>query len=84
MKTMLSAVAIAASVATLSAPAAQAMDMEFNMLTGAVYNALKAQGFDTDKIDTLTLSEIAEINFILSDGDMEGGKRARINQILSE
>jgi hypothetical protein len=81
---MLSAVALAASMAVGSVPAAQAMEMEFNMLTGAVYNALKSKGFDTDKIDQLTLSEIAEINFLLSDGDMEGGGRQRINLILSK
>ncbi len=33
MRTMLSAVALAASMAVGSVPAAQAMEMEFNMLT---------------------------------------------------
>jgi hypothetical protein len=82
MKTTLKAIALGAVVATSGAVAASAMEQEFNMLTGAVYNALKQQGFDTTNIDTLTLAEIAEIKNLLEGNDMGNAGRSRINNIL--
>ena len=84
MKTTLKALALGAAVATTGAVTASAMEMEFNMLTGAVYNALKQNGFDTTNIDNLTLADIAEIKFLLEGGDMGNPQRAKINQILSK
>ena len=84
MKTALSALALAATVATFGATASSAMDMEFNMLTGAVYNALKAEGFDTSNIDSLTLGEIAQIKTLLEGDDMGNAARERINKLLEE
>lgn len=82
MKRTISALALAAAVATSGATVASAMDMEFNMLTGAVFNELKSRGLPTDKIDELTLSQIAIIKGI-SDGDeSEGEKTNRIKAIL--
>ncbi|MDJ0824591.1 MAG: hypothetical protein QNJ16_03720 [Rhodobacter sp.] len=66
-----------------AAPAVQAMDMEFNMLTGAVFNALKSRGIPTDNIDTLTLSEIAVIKGILDSDDSEGSKTQSIKNIVT-
>ncbi|RDC71296.1 hypothetical protein DLJ49_14840 [Rhodovulum sp. 12E13] len=58
-----------------------AMGQGFNMLTGAVYNALSAQGFDTSNINDLSLSEIAQIRNLLT-GDMGNSERQRIELIL--
>ncbi len=84
MKTTLKALALGAALATTGGIAATAMETEFNMLTGAVYNALKSNGFDTSNIDTLTLSEIAEIKGLLEGDDMGNAARHRINKILDE
>ena len=84
MKTALSALALAATVATFGATASSAMEMEFNMLTGAIYNALKAEGFDTTNIDSLTLSEIAQIKGLLEGDDMGNAARERIEKFLAE
>lgn len=74
-----------ATAATLSlAPVAQAqtMEMEFNMLTGAVFNALQSMGLPTDNIQNLSLSQIAQIRNIMSSDDSEGQKTQRIEQII--
>ena len=65
-----------------SAPAAHAMGMEFNMLTGAVFNELRARSLPTDNIDNLTLGQIAIIKSILDGDDSEGQKTNRIKVIL--
>jgi len=65
-----------------AAPAVHAMGMEFNMLTGAVYNALKSRGLPTDNIDTLTLSQIATIKDIVDSDASEGQKNQRIKAVL--
>ena len=84
MSKTLRAIALGAVLATTGAVSTSAMEQEFNMLTGAVYNALKLNGFDTAKIDTLTLSEIAEIKNLLEGDDMGNAARSRINKILDE
>lgn len=84
MKTSLTALALAASLAVPAATAVSAMDMEFNMLTGAVYNALKAEGFDTSNIGSLTLTEIAEIKSLMDGAEMGNATRVRIEAILGE
>jgi len=75
-----------ATVATLTltgmAPAVSAMDMEFNMLTGAVFNELRARGLPTENIDKLTLGQIAIIKGILDGDDGEGKKTQNIRAIL--
>lgn len=84
MKTTLTALALGAAIATSGAMSVSAMDMEFNMLTGAVYNALKSNGFDTSNIDKLTLEEIAQIKVLLEGDDMGNAARTRIEKILSD
>ena len=84
MKKSMTALALATALGVAAAAPVSAMDMEFNMLTGAVYNALKAQGFDTSNIDSLTLNEIAQIKSLLEGDDMGNAARARINKILAE
>jgi len=79
MKTKLFALAVAAA---LTAPMAQAMEDEFNMLTGAVYNALRAHGIDTTNVDQLTLHEVGIIKNLLDSGDMDGPTRKRIEKLL--
>lgn len=58
-----------------------AMSQGFNMLTGAVYNALSHQGFDTTNINELTLAEIATIRTLLND-EMGTNARQRVQAIL--
>ncbi len=83
MKTTITALALAAAVATSGATAVSAMEMEFNMLTGAVFNALKAEGIDPTNIDKLTLAEIAQIKAWL-DEDMTSNTRQRVEQLLNK
>lgn len=84
MTTTVKAFALTAALSLLGATAVSAMEMEFNMLTGAVYNALKAEGFETDNIEQLSLAEIAEIKSLLEADNMGGSARTRIEQLLSE
>jgi len=84
MTRKLVALATAASISLAAvAPAVHAMDMEFNMLTGAVYNALKSRNLPTDNIDDLSLSQIAIITGILNGDEPEGMKTQRIEAILN-
>jgi len=80
------ALAFAATAATTSLPtSAIAMENEYNMLTGAVYNSLRQFGVETDNIDQLTLQEIAELRTILSGDSMsEEQKRVRIRALLED
>lgn len=75
------------TAATLSmaaaAPAVHAMEMEFNMLTGAVYNELKSRGLPTDNIDTLTIGQIAAIRSIVDSDDNDGNKTQQIKAIVN-
>ena len=65
------------------APAAQSMEMEFNMLTGAVFNALKSHDLPTDTIDGLTLNQIGQINAIENDDSIpESNKKQQIEAIM--
>ncbi|MEM1429481.1 MAG: hypothetical protein AAGG09_08485 [Pseudomonadota bacterium] len=75
------ALVLGASVASAQDDAS--MGQGFNMLTGAVYNALNAQGFDTENINNLTLSEIATIRRLLTE-DMGSSERQRIEKILDD
>ncbi len=78
---LLTAAAISAAAV---APAAQAMNMEFNMLTGAVYNALKARNLPTDVIDTLTLDQVGQIRAVLDDDSIaDSNKTQRIKAIIA-
>ena len=66
-----------------AAPAVQSMEMEFNMLTGAVYNALKARGLPTDGMDGLTLNQIGQIRSILNDDSIpESNQTQQIKAIM--
>ena len=75
MKT-LTALALATGLALSVGTAASAMtddemiSMGQSMLTGALYNSLRAQGYSTDGIENLTLNEILLLNSLLtSDSD---------------
>ena len=74
---------VAALSLPMSAPSVSAMDMEYNMLTGAVFNAVRARGLSTENIDKLTLGQIAIIKGILSSGDSESKKTQNIQAILN-
>lgn len=74
----------AASIAfAAAAPTVQAMEQEFNMLTGKVYNELKTRGLPTDNIDNLSLSDIAIIVAIINSDESEGNKTQRIEAVLN-
>ncbi len=76
-----------ATVATLSfglsAPVADAMEMELNMLTGSIYNSLRSMGLPTDNIDNLTLAQIGQIKSLIEAEDGMG-KIQNIKKILDE
>lgn len=83
MKTKLAAVATVVALAVAAPVAAMeksSMDQGFNMLTGALYNSLRSEGFETDNIHKLTLNEVVEIRTLLS-GDMSNN-RTQIKHIL--
>ena len=84
MKTSMLALALAAGIGAAGTNAAVAMDQEFNMLTGAVYHALKAEGFDVTNIDKLSLAEIAQIKNLLSEDQMDSNARLKINTMLED
>jgi hypothetical protein len=72
------------SMAAAAPSFAQAMGMEFNMLTGAVYNALKSRGLPTDGMDGLTLNQVGQIRAILDDDSLsETNQTQRIQAILA-
>lgn len=78
-----------ATAATLSlsavAPAVHAMGLEFNMLTGAVYNALTARGIPTDGMNNLTLNQVGQIRAVLDDDTIpESQQTQRIKAILRQ
>lgn len=72
------------SMAAAAPVAAQGMGMEFNMLTGAVFNALRAHGLPTDSVDTLTLNQIGQIRAVEDDDSIaESDKKQRIQAIMN-
>ncbi len=84
MKKTLTTLATVASLSFgLSAPVADAMEMELNMLTGSVYNSLRSLGLPTDNIDNLTLVQIGQIKNLL-DGEDGMGKIQSIKKILDD
>ncbi len=81
MKRNILALATASAIAFAAlAPSAQAMENEFNMLTGAIYNSFTAMGLPTDKIQDLSLSEVAQIKDLLEEDGM--GSTGQIKVIL--
>ena len=70
------------SAASLAPVAVNAMGMEFNMLTGAVFNELRSRSIPPDNIDSLSLSQIAVIKSILDSDDPEGTKTQRIRTVV--
>lgn len=83
MKRTMTAFVTAATLAMGSVPAAHAMDQEFNMLTGAVFNALSALNVDTSGISDLSLRQIAQIKGILDSDDTENLKKTRVEAIMN-
>ena len=84
MKRTMTAIVTAATLSLTAVPSAQAMDMEFNMLTGAVYNALSVLGVDTSGINDLSLAQIAQIKGIVDGDEPEGTKKGRIEAIMAQ
>ena len=76
------ATASAIALATL-APSVHAMENEYNMLTGALFNSLAARGLPTDKIADLTMSEVGAITGILQSDDVMGSN-SQIKLILDK
>ena len=81
MKRNILALATASAIAFAAlASSAQAMENEFNMLTGAIYNSFVSMGLPTDKIQDLSLSEVAQIKDLLEEDGM--GSTGQIKVIL--
>ena len=80
----LTAIAFAAAVALTAAPAVSQSTLEMgqSMLTGALFNALRAEGFSTDGIDKLTLGEVANLRTILNGDASRSQKAGQVNVIL--
>lgn len=71
-----------ATILSLSAMSATAMEQEINSLTGAVYNSLNGMQMDLTGIESLTLLDIRKIQTIMGSGDTESEKRSQINNLL--
>lgn len=76
MKTL----AVAALIAITSASGAIA-SIDHDNLRSSVSNSINAQGFDVDKVDGLTLSQITKLKF-LSESD-DSSDRQQIKNILN-
>ncbi|MEM9127839.1 MAG: hypothetical protein AAGB28_18765 [Pseudomonadota bacterium] len=76
--------AIATVAALASGTAVQAMETEYNMLTGALYNALDQIDADTTKLGDLSLNQIAQIKAVLDGTDNDAKKKQRIETIMSK
>jgi len=76
MKTL----AVAALIAITSASGAFA-SIDHDNLRSSVSNSINAQGFDVDKVDGLTLSQITKLKF-LSESD-DSSDRQQIKNILN-
>ncbi|MFQ5624966.1 MAG: hypothetical protein ACE5FS_16415 [Paracoccaceae bacterium] len=84
MKRTLTALAtVTALTFSFNAASAQSMDMGFNMLTGAIYNAFVELGIPTDSVNTLTIAQIAQIKAVLDD-DMTSSQKGRIQAIVAQ
>ena len=84
MKRTMTAIVTAATLSLTAIPSAQAMEMEYNMLTGAVYNALNVLGADTSGISELSLVQIAQIKGIIESDEPEGTKKGRVEAIIAQ
>jgi hypothetical protein len=87
MKT-LTALALAVGLALSVGTAADAMtdeemvSMGQSMLTGALYNRLRAQGYGTDGIENLTLNEIVLLNSLLTTDSSAANRDGQIKLIF--
>lgn len=84
----LTALVLASGLALSAGSAAQAMTddemigMGQSMLTGALYNSLQGQGYPTDGIEKLTLSEIVLLRSLLASDDGAATRTGQINLIF--
>lgn len=82
MTRKLASLATAAIVSVSAVPAAHAMEMELNMLTGAIYNALRAYNISADEMMSLTLSQVGQIKGCMGSGESEGEIKACIQAAI--
>ena len=89
MKAITTFAAIAATALTLSVGTASAMSdeemisMGHSMLTGSLFNSLKAEGLPTDGVENLTLSETVLLkNLIHGEDGMRSGTAGQVKKIL--
>jgi len=82
MKTKFLALATVATMAFGAPAMAQDIDMGYNMLTGAIYNALVARDLPTDGISDLSLTQIATIKSILDSDESDTQISQRIEAIM--
>lgn len=87
MKT-LTALVVASGIALSAGSVANAMSdsevigMGQSMLTGALFNTLRNEGFSTQHIDKLTLNEVVLLNQLLNDDEMASEAKGQINLIF--
>ena len=84
MKRTMTAFVTATALSMAAVPPVQAMEMEFNMLTGAVHNAFVQLNLPTERVHDLTLSQIGQIMAVINDQQANGIQKSRIQAILDQ
>ncbi len=79
-KTLIASAALLGTAAM--APASVAMDKELSMLEAAVTNQLTTLGVDAEKVDTLTVGELALLKTVFESEDTTASKSRRAKEIL--
>ena len=72
-----------ATAATMTFGAVNAMEVEHQMITDAVYNVLDQLNVDTANVGDLTLNQIAQIRAIVGGEESESEKRQRVEAIIN-
>jgi len=84
VKALIVASAMALPMTAAPVAAQDTLSMGQSMLVGSLVNSLTRMGIPTDNINNLTLSQIAEIRFILEEDMATNQQAERIRSILAE
>ncbi len=84
MKSILSALAIAASLSVSIAPAAHAMEAEINALVAALENALAIRGIESEGLEEMTITELRLVQQMLANGDSVSEMSSSISTFVND
>jgi len=85
MKHTIKALAVAALLSTTAMGAsAQAAGQEMAMVIGTLYQLLAELNLPTDKVGSLTVTQVSEIITIADSHEMGDAARARVQKILGQ